>query len=67
MEWMTAKEAGVLWGVSTRRVAILCATGKVSGAQKLGNQWAIPKDALRPIDGRTKAAKNKVSKDMAGD
>ena len=57
MEWMTAKEAGELWGLTARRVQILCDNGKVNGAQKLGNMWVIPKDMAKPLDGRTKAAK----------
>jgi len=30
----------------------------VSGVQKLGNIWVIPKGTPKPIDGRTKAARN---------
>ena len=59
MEWMTVQEAGALWGISTRRAQFLCAIGKVEGAQKLGNIWVIPKGIPKPIDGRTKAAKDK--------
>lgn len=57
MEWMTAKEAAELWGITTRRIQILCDMGKVNGAQRLGNMWVIPKGTPKPIDGRTKAAK----------
>ena len=57
MEWMTVQEAGKLWGITTRRTQYLCAIGKVNGAQKLGNIWVIPKGTQKPIDGRTKFAK----------
>lgn len=57
MEWMTAKEAGTIWGISPRRTQILCEQGKVPGAQRLGNMWAIPKGTPKPLDGRTRAAK----------
>lgn len=57
MDLMTVKEASELWRISTRRVQVLCDKGKVDGAARLGNIWVIPKDALKPIDGRTKAAK----------
>jgi hypothetical protein len=57
LEWITAKEAGALWGITTRRVQVLCDNGKINGAQKLGNMWLIPKGTSKPIDGRTKAAK----------
>ena len=58
MEYNTPKEVGVLWGITTRRVQELCAKGKISGAQRLGEKmWIIPKKTAKPIDGRTKAAK----------
>ena len=63
MEWMTVKEAGTYWGITSRRATILCANGKVNGAQRLGNIWIIPKGTSKPIDGRTKAAKESKSKD----
>jgi hypothetical protein len=59
MDWITVKEAALLWGITTRRTQILCANGKVSGAQRLGNIWVIPKNTPKPIDGRTKEAKSK--------
>jgi hypothetical protein len=61
MEWMTVKEAGALWGISPRRATILCAEGKVNGAQRLGNIWVIPKGTDKPLDGRTKNAKESQS------
>ena len=57
MEWMTVQEAGILWGITTRRAQFLCANGKVRGVQKLGSIWVIPKGTPKPVDGRTKAAR----------
>jgi hypothetical protein len=57
MEWMTVKEAGLIWGISARRATILCADGKVNGAERLGNIWVIPKGTPKPVDGRTRAAR----------
>jgi len=63
MEWMTVQEAGTLWKITTRRAQFLCANGKVKGVQKLGSIWVIPKGTPKPIDGRTKAAReNKETK-----
>ena len=59
MEWMTIGETSKLWGVTIRQVQYLCTDGKIEGAQKLGNQWVIPKGTVKPIDGRTKEAKTK--------
>ena len=57
MEWITVNEASELWGISGRRVQILCNTDKVQGAKRLGNMWVIPQGTPKPIDGRTKAGK----------
>ncbi|MDR0916398.1 MAG: antitoxin VbhA family protein [Oscillospiraceae bacterium] len=55
---MTAREAAELWGISQRRVQVLCGNGRVSGAERLGNDmWVIPCGTSKPLDGRTKAAK----------
>ncbi|MDR1914702.1 MAG: helix-turn-helix domain-containing protein [Clostridiales bacterium] len=56
-ELMTPKDASELWGISARRVQILCAKGQVKGAVRIGRTWIIPKGTPKPIDGRTKAAK----------
>jgi hypothetical protein len=54
-EYITPKEAGLIWGISERRVQVLCADGKVDGAQRLGDKaWMIPKTASKPVDGRAK-------------
>ena len=63
MELMTVKEASEIWGVSGRRVQILCETGKVKGAKRLGNMWVMPKGTPKPVDGRTKEAKAKLKND----
>ena len=62
MDWITTKETAELWGVTTRQVQLLCDRGKVVGATRLGDIWVIPKGAVKPIDGRTKAAKLQVQK-----
>ena len=63
MEWITTKEAAELWGITTRRVQILCDKGKVNGVQRLGDIWVIPKGTSKPIDGRTKVAKEAKAAD----
>ena len=58
MQYITPKQAGKLWGISERRVQVLCVNGQVTGAERFGGKvWLIPKDTPKPIDGRTKAAK----------
>lgn len=57
MEYMSAPQAAAKWGISERRVQILCSENRISGVSKLGYMWLIPKDAEKPIDGRTKKGK----------
>ena len=57
MEYMSCPEAAKKWGISERRVQILCRDNRIPGVSKLGYMWLIPKDAEKPIDGRTKQGK----------
>lgn len=52
MEYITAKQIGEKWGISERRVQLLCEQGRIAGVQRLGKSWAIPKDAEKPVDKR---------------
>ena len=56
--YMTVKQAAEKWGISDRRVRILCAEEKVSGAIREGRRWMIPVDTRKPVDGRIKAAES---------
>lgn len=58
MDYMSAKEAALKWGISKRRVQTLCAEGRIKGAAKVGMFWVIPKDAEKPEDERLKKNKN---------
>ena len=57
MDYMTLKEAAEKWSVSPRRVNYYCAAGRIPGAVKMAGVWLIPKNAKKPIDGRTKQGK----------
>lgn len=50
--FMTVKEASTKWGISDRRIRVLCAEGKISGAIKEGKTWKFPVDTVKPIDRR---------------
>ena len=52
--YITAKQAAEKWGISDRRVRILCSQGKISGAYQQGRAWKIPYDATKPSDERYK-------------
>ena len=53
--YMTVKEAAAKWGVSDRRIRVLCSEGKIPGAYQKGRGWKIPVDAEKPADGRFKS------------
>ena len=53
MEVMSARDAADKWGISQRRVAILCAENRVANATMVGNMWIIPSDAEKPEDARS--------------
>ena len=53
MQYMTVKQASERWGVSDRRVRVLCADGRIEGVIQKGRSYLIPADALKPIDGRS--------------
>ena len=52
MDFITAQQAADIWGITRRRVQVLCAQGRIQGATKMANIWVLPKNAEKPIDGR---------------
>ena len=56
--FMSVNEAAEKWGISDRRVRILCSEGKIPGAYRQGRAWKIPVDAVKPADGRYKSSES---------
>ena len=52
MRYMDVKEASQKWGISDRRIRVLCNDGRIDGAIKLNWSWTIPENAPKPRDGR---------------
>lgn len=57
MDYMTITEASKKWKISNRRIQTLCAQGRIPGAERLGYCWLLPKEAVKPTDGRIKSGK----------
>lgn len=60
---ITVKEAAKLWGITERRVTVLCKEGRIEGAYKKSRSWVIPIDAEKPADSRIRTGayrKNKI-------
>lgn len=53
MEFMSAREAADKWGISQRRVAVLCSEQRIKEATMVGNMWIMPSSAQKPIDARS--------------
>lgn len=64
MKFITTTEAGKKWGLSSRRVGILCSEGRIPDVQKAGNTWLIPENAEKPADARIKSGKYIKSKSI---
>lgn len=62
MEYLSISQLSKKWGISGRRIQILCTEGRVPGATKIGSYWAIPADAEKPKDERIKSGKYKKNK-----
>lgn len=56
-KYITLKEASKKWGISERRIRILCSNGRIEGATKIGPMWVIPSDSEKPEDKRVKSVK----------
>ena len=54
MGYITASQAAKKWNISQWRVQILCVQNRIDGVFKLGENWAIPENAEKPIDNRRK-------------
>ena len=52
MDYLTTAEAAEKWGISRRRVNVLCTEGRIDGVVQKGRFWLIPANALKPEDGR---------------
>lgn len=52
MDYISIAEAAEKWGITRRRVQVLCAQDRIPGLTKFGKSWAIPKDAEKPKDKR---------------
>ena len=57
MEYQPIARVAENWGISPRRLQVLCAQGKVEGAVRFGRAWMIPENAQKPADGRSRQSK----------
>lgn len=46
--YLKVQEISEKWKITERQVQLLCKTGRILGAIKFGNTWAIPEDIEKP-------------------
>ena len=56
--FMSVRQAAEKWGISDRRISVLCSEGKIPGAYQEGRGWKIPVGASKPADGRLKSTES---------
>lgn len=66
MKYLSTFEVAKKWGISHRRVAILCNENRILGAQRVGSRWIIPENAEKPADARIKSGKYRKLKSEEG-
>jgi len=50
--YKTIKDMSEKWGITPRRIQVLCAEGRIEGAERAGKMWLIPEEAEKPKDAR---------------
>lgn len=53
-EYLTTVEMSERWNITSRRIGVLCAEGRIDGAIKKGKTWLIPSNVQKPADARFK-------------
>lgn len=57
MKYLSIAQTADRWGISPRRIQVLCREGRVAGAVRIGHAWAIPDNEPKPADARIKSGK----------
>lgn len=57
MNYLSIRQTAEKWGLSVRRIQVLCANDRIPGAVRIGYSWAIPEDAEKPSDARIKSGR----------
>lgn len=55
MGFISATQAAEKWGISVKRVQVLCKENRILGVERVGKIWLIPDKAEKPTDKRIKS------------
>lgn len=64
--YKTISEVSSEWGISPRRIQVLCNEGRIDGVTRFGRTWAIPAEAEKPKDERVITGKYKNWRNKKG-
>jgi len=53
IKFVSSAKIAERWGISDRRVRVMCEKEQIPGAERNGKLWKIPADAQKPVDGRS--------------
>ena len=57
MKYLSTFEAAEQWGISHRRVNVLCNEGRITGAQRAGSPCTIPAESEKRAESRIRSGK----------
>ena len=62
MEFLTTSQIAEKWGLTERRIRMMCQEGKIEGAFLVGKTWNIPENAEKPkrVNAKSVSPKNKL-------
>lgn len=63
LDFMSVQDAAKKWGITERRIQVLCGENRIDGVVRFGHAWAIPKNAPKPADARLKENRKNGVKD----
>jgi hypothetical protein len=58
MDYRTVRQTAEKWNCNIRQIQDYLKAERIPGAVQPGREWMIPKDAVKPPDGRRKENKN---------
>ena len=65
-QYLSVAQTAARWGLTSRRVLILCGGGRIPGTARFGRIWAIPANAEKPADARLRHGRYVKNKAPAG-
>jgi hypothetical protein len=55
MNYISAAQAAEKWGITVKRVQVLCRENRIQDVERIGREWLIPNGAVKPADARIKS------------